>query len=1102
MAVNSEVRKKANRYFFSKVAVNTILVILGAVLIASFLRSMQNRTALVRQKENNETALADAISIIEANISDAEELTAVYHDNNQDMVEDLNELFRSGVFASLEGADAATRSEVFRDMIERSGVDYLFLMSDNGTALISPYDDFNNVNVVRSELISLEGLWRLTKQTRKEDGSVVPALEDNKYGYYYFYSDICEYGGESYYLVLGADASTLDTQISSLKDISVVLSSISVGNGGFLFAVDSETGTFLYYSNDGEILTGMNALEAGLSKEALQDGYSGIETINGVKYYCVSRTVGDKTVISAAADIETIYRNDKYVLFWSLSGFVLVMVMCLAYAVIVRNDFVRRAVKTDRKVLFTRKNGDEIIFDRSVFRKVFPLMITGVLLIFGISFYTQTLLEISESIQDSTAALDEVTARYEESTVNRQIIKEYYNDRFLSKAKLIAYLIEEDPSVLNEQTSRVHSIYDEDGNRIYLTDDEGNALRSVGSSARLQQICDSNDIESIYIFDEDGHTIATNTANWYFTISHDETAQSYEFLQVLDGRTDWFIQEAMLSDTGEDAQYVGVAFNYYTAKDGGGNTVYVSRYDYERALMGEQLSGIESAGGITPHRAMLQIGLDTELSEKIMASTDVDYVFSTDMLSGGFITLYDSSADHVCLYSPFEFQIGQKGTDTGVPEKAFTGQDYYGFTRMDAAEYFRYFRYDSGYYVGTAIPKSELFAARWPVSLITAFTSLILILILSLTVTMTTKEEEMLYETMSGAEGSTGLDSAIFNVLLPSGHSVSTVKAAARWDSRSIPWKDKNPEQKLMQMVSVVIGVLMVYVALSAIQAKVLFDENSVIKYILSGNWDRGPNIFAFSACMLVIALVVIATSLLRIPVRLITSLLGARGETIGHLLLSIVKYGGAILVLFYCLFLVGIDSTSLLASAGVLSLVIGLGAQSLIKDVIAGIFIVFEGEFRVGDIVTINGYRGTVMDIGLRTTKILGVDGNIKIYNNSDISGVLNMTKEASTALCYVNVEYGQDIDYIEEVLKRELPKLREGSLIMDGPTYLGVSKLGESGVELLVCCKCNEQDIYSVGRYLNRGILRIFQENGIETPFPKISVSRYDPEIWKDQK
>jgi small conductance mechanosensitive channel len=185
-------------------------------------------------------------------------------------------------------------------------------------------------------------------------------------------------------------------------------------------------------------------------------------------------------------------------------------------------------------------------------------------------------------------------------------------------------------------------------------------------------------------------------------------------------------------------------------------------------------------------------------------------------------------------------------------------------------------------------------------------------------------------------------------------------------------------------------------------------------------------------------------------------------------------------------------DAQNLLASAGILSLVIGLGAQSLIKDIIAGIFIVFEGEFRVGDIVTIAGYRGTVMDIGLRTTKILGPDGNIKIYNNSEISGVLNMTQEASLAMCNVSIEYGQDISYVEAVLERELPKIKENnSKILDGPQYCGVSDLGDSGVQLLILCKCREEDIMDVKRYLNKSILQTFYDNDINIPFPNVTFS-----------
>ena len=110
-------------------------------------------------------------------------------------------------------------------------------------------------------------------------------------------SERMAYGPSEFCVVLGANASTLDIQISSLKDVSVVLSRTAIGNNGFLFAVNPADGSFIYYKNGEEVLTGQSALEAGLTEAALRDGYAGIETIKGVRYYCVSRTVGEQTVV-------------------------------------------------------------------------------------------------------------------------------------------------------------------------------------------------------------------------------------------------------------------------------------------------------------------------------------------------------------------------------------------------------------------------------------------------------------------------------------------------------------------------------------------------------------------------------------------------------------------------------------------------------------------------------------------------------------------------------------------------------------------------------------------------------------------------------------
>lgn len=1088
LTVDQETRKKANAYFFTKVVANVLLIVIGAVLIALFLRQMQTQSAYVKQERNSRLALLEAIQLLEENADSAEELTQMFHKSNQDVLADLKTLFDSGSLEGLAMLDVQSRSLAFSDFVTRAGVDYLFLMNMDSKVVLAPHESLYGINPAALGLLTQENINRILKGTLGEDGSISPVLVSNHYGTYYFYSSPYVYLGTEYMLVLGANSDVLNVQLSSLTDVSVVLSRSAVANGGFLFAVDKLDNSFLYYANGRDVLTGQNALSTGLSQDALSDGYAGVETIKGVRYYCVSKEYGNTTVVCAVAQTENIVSSDRYVLFWSILGFILVMILCLAYAVVVRNDFVRREVKTDRVILNPRSK-NPTIFDRSIFRKVIPLMLAGVIVMFCISFYTQTLLEITEGIDKSKIALEDVSARYNEGLESRSVIQDYYNSRFLSKARLISALIQEDPSVLNEASDLYHTYYDDYGTKVFIKDDEGNPLKSISRSVRLQELCESNGIDSIYVFDEDGHTIATNTANWYFAISHNEEDQSYPFRQVLDGKADSYVQEVMTDDLGNNSQYVGVVFRYFTAKDENGDTKYISNGDYEMTV-----NGVETAvsGKITPHRSMLQLGLNEEYSQKLMESTDVGTILSTNMLEGGFIVMFDNTPEHGCVYSPNESSIGKTAHELGISDKAFSGENYYGFSHVNGVSYFLYVHYSDGYYIATALPKSMMFQSRGIISAVTAVTCLVLILFLSGTVTLTNKEEERLYAVMSDAQAEKGLDSAIFNVILPSGRTAATTKAAARWDNRWIPWGERSPEQKLMLMISVVGGVLVMYITLSVIGVDRFFDKDSIVRYIISDAWDRGRNIFAFSACALVLIGTGILVLLIRIPVRIMTSLLGTRGETIGHLLLSVAKYGGVIGAFFYCLYLIGINSSSLLASAGILSLVIGLGAQSLIKDIIAGIFIVFEGEFRVGDIVTINDYRGTVLDIGLRTTKIMGIDGNIKILNNSDISGVLNMTQEASYAICDISIEYGQDIEYVEEVLSRELPVLKEKNpKILEGPVYAGVESLGDSGVLLKIYCKCNEADILTVTRYLNREVLQIFYRNDINVPFNNVTIS-----------
>ena len=223
------------------------------------------------------------------------------------------------------------------------------------------------------------------------------------------------------------------------------------------------------------------------------------------------------------------------------------------------------------------------------------------------------------------------------------------------------------------------------------------------------------------------------------------------------------------------------------------------------------------------------------------------------------------------------------------------------------------------------------------------------------------------------------------------------------------------------------------------------------------------------------------------------------KGKAIIDLLCSLIKYAAVLVLAFYIFTTLGVDTTTILAGIGILGLVIGLGAQPLISDIIAGLFIVFEKVFDVGDIIVVDGFRGTVKEIGVRTTQIVDAGGNIKIINNSDLKTVINMTNQLSLAVCDIGIEYGESLERVEAILKENFTVIKEAIPdIKEGPFYKGVAELGNSAVIMRFIAKCEESVKYQVERDLNRQFKLLFDKNNINIPFQQIVLNQ--PVEFKD--
>ena len=185
-----------------------------------------------------------------------------------------------------------------------------------------------------------------------------------------------------------------------------------------------------------------------------------------------------------------------------------------------------------------------------------------------------------------------------------------------------------------------------------------------------------------------------------------------------------------------------------------------------------------------------------------------------------------------------------------------------------------------------------------------------------------------------------------------------------------------------------------------------------------------------------------------------------------------------------------GIDLAPLLVAAGVGGIAIGFGAQSLVKDVISGFFILLENQLRVGDVINIAGVGGIVEDIGLRTITLRDLSGNVHIVPNGNIDKVTNMTKDFSRYVFNIGVAYREDVDEVMDLLKEIAVDLQAdpefGNHILEPLEMFGVDQFADSAV--IIKCRITTKPLqqWAIGREMNRRIKKAFDSRGIEIPFP----------------
>ena len=221
----------------------------------------------------------------------------------------------------------------------------------------------------------------------------------------------------------------------------------------------------------------------------------------------------------------------------------------------------------------------------------------------------------------------------------------------------------------------------------------------------------------------------------------------------------------------------------------------------------------------------------------------------------------------------------------------------------------------------------------------------------------------------------------------------------------------------------------------------------------------------------------------------------GQRINTLFGILKNFVSVTIFIVILMLVLSELGIKIGPLLAAAGVVGLAVGFGAQTLVKDIITGLFVVLEGQVTIGDIVEIAGHSGRVEAITIRTIRLRDVNGHLHVIPFSEVTTVKNITQDQDYHSFEIGVSYNEDVDHVIETIEkvgRDLKKDKDFKSKINGEIEVfGLDKFEDSAIVIKGRIPTFHKQQWMVRREFNRRIKIAFDKNGIEIPFPQITIS-----------
>jgi len=1024
-----------------KLLIPIILVILG-ILVGSLaiagVQTVYSRMAFGRSSgvffENMEKVLADRADVLEE--------TGKYDQRiNSELVYSISFLLDADKIVRKDSAAVTEYQKRVIELNEKAGFSSLNIVDRDGKILIS--SDLSAAGRSLQELYSIDpaGLENIAVQLLEEYEDSVKILQpqnseaEDKTLYFYRVELADEF---SDLMVVGVADNEIMTQVrKDSSDLAMFFEPLVAYDEISGFAADLKEGTVLYTSGDLSGIKGSSLEELGIRTGDLPaDGsvfrleLPGGSCLAMVKRFTVGN-MGDWAVI-CTEPTESLSRFNA--IGWII--FMLAVIFVLAY-------FSMNSFRGSGRVKMRR---NAIIST-----------VTAVLAVVITVEYLGSMASASMAMEQINVNGDAFVKSYQSNKVLDTSLKSYYENRSLTLLDTLVSFIEdcEDAYLLFDSDCEYYMSRSEDGTRTPVKDVFGNRLAGKPNDEMLQALCYEAEAESMYIINGDGRTLSTSGSDWYYDLYTGEKGYEDSLKDVLDHRKESFY---LLEENGKNdraAELYALPIRLFMRKNEEGATRYISLKEYEEAAA-EELPGVVCDKGLVYVESTKPLRIFR--SSAVTAQSALESIRSAQMSELALVDTENMTV--VCSTGNL--------TDADVAALGFADiyndRKSYRFTKLNGEKVFTgIVPLQDGRALITVFGLNEV---RGDIGYLDLAAGIAVCFFMILLCGWFVKTEPQ--------EPEEAEDGRFEKLVRPQVN--SSAGSIREW------FELMKPQKRAMLFIKCSIMAVFLSILIRAF----LFEGGSTadlaFRYVLSENWEKGVHLFSITFAFYICLAVIFVLSLAKTLVKYLVPMLGSSTETMVRLVLSILEYAGAIILIFYNLYLFGVQMGTVLTSAGIMALVIGLGANSLIGDVLAGLFIIVEQEYKVGDIVTIDGFTGSVRSIGLRTTKVQDFSGNIKTFNNAKISGVLNLTDNYTTIFVSMNISANVPVEVVEKLVENDLKEcLKDDPDLVAGPWFSGIPEIKSTAYSISIGASSLQQKSWSLRKKIIQKMLMLLREKNI---------------------